>query len=77
MSKGPSSNMEVLVFCQGTGGFNPVNYLQAIRQSGLYLEMALGLVLDLWVNFVKESVNFVSKQSDCFCTVDRELGGVD
>ena len=69
--------MEVLVFCPGTGRFRPVNYLQAIGQSGLYLEMALGLVLDFWVNNVKESVNFVSKQSDCYCTVDRELDGVN
>ena len=69
--------MEVLVFCPGTGGFIPLNYLQAIEQSALYLEMALGLTLDSRVNSVKESVNFVSKQSYCYCTVDRELDGVD
>ena len=69
--------MKVLVFCPGTVGLIPVNNLQDIGQSGLYLEMALGLPLDFWVNYVKESVNFVSKERDCYCTVDRELDSVD
>ena len=69
--------MEVLVFRPGTGGFIPANYIQAIEQSGVYLEMNLGLTLNYWVNPVKEFVNFVSKQSDGYCTVDRVLYGVN
>ena len=42
-----------------------------------YLEMNLGLTLNYWVNPVKEFVNFVSKQSDGYCTVDRVLYGVN